>query len=904
MNAKILTHCLLFAFLSAALAAPPDFHRNIAPLLRQYCAGCHNDEDLKGELSLEFFADLQEEVNLRPGDPEKSQLIRLMTGKTEEPMPPADEPQPSAAEIAVFEAWIAAGAKGPQGEADVSILASLTVPKIAAKPGSGPITAIAQSKSGLQAIARFGSIQVGADLVIAELPGKVNALQFSPDGGQILAASGIAGLSGLAGLFDAKTGEKLAEFGDGYHRDVLYDAEFSPDGTKVATAGYDKRIAIWDRASGKRLRTIEIHNGAIFDLAFSPDSTVLASASADFTVKLWQVETGRRLDTLNQPQGEQFAVEFTPDGRFIVAGGADNRIRLWRFVSRTKPRINPLIRARYAHEGAVVKLAISGDGKSLISSGDDQAIKQWNLPKLTQIQALEDQPDVAAALILTNPETLTVARLDGSQARFSLKSGERAGSKPSTGPSLAGSIAENGSGSPRKQAEIEPNDVPSEAMSARSLPAEISGKIAAAGDVDCFWFHARAGETWVFEVEAARRKSKLDSKVEVLHAGGDPVERVKLQAVRDSWFTFRGKDSSTADDFRVHNWREMELNEYLYANGEVVKLWLYPRGPDSGFKVYPGTGKRHTYFGTTALAHALGEPAAIVEPIPAGAQPAPNGLPVYTIFYENDDDSSRHFGTDSRLSFTAPQTGDFVARVSDVRGFGGEDFGYTLKMRPRQPDFRVANDLKDPEVNPGSGKEFALKVDRFDDFDGEVRVEITGLPAGFSATNPLIVEAGQHMAAGVLFAEADAKAPAPEEAKRSKLVAVAKLGGREVRREIGTFGEIKLGKAPEFRIEIRHEGEALEIRPGETISAKVVAERGKFAARIEFGRDDSGRNFAHGLYVDNIGLNGLMLPEGVSERTFFITAAPWVKPSERLIHLRTNQGGKQAARPVLLRVLE
>ena len=99
------------------------------------------------------------------------------------------------------------------------------------------------------------------------------------------------------------------------------------------------------------------------------------------------------------------------------------------------------------------------------------------------------------------------------------------------------------------------------------------------------------GEALTLEVNAARSKSKLDSRLEILHAAGQPVEQVVLQATRDSWFTFRGKDSDTSDDFRLHNWAEMELNEYLYANGEVVKLWLYPRGPDSGFKVYPGSGK-------------------------------------------------------------------------------------------------------------------------------------------------------------------------------------------------------------------------------------------------------------------------------------------------------------------------
>ena len=100
------------------------------------------------------------------------------------------------------------------------------------------------------------------------------------------------------------------------------------------------------------------------------------------------------------------------------------------------------------------------------------------------------------------------------------------------------------------------------------------------GDADCFRFTAAAGQVLLLDVEAARSKSQLDSRLELLHANGEPVPRVRLQAVRDSWFTFRGKDSTQSGDFRLHNWREMELDEYLYAGGEVSRLWLYPRGPD------------------------------------------------------------------------------------------------------------------------------------------------------------------------------------------------------------------------------------------------------------------------------------------------------------------------------------
>ena len=154
----------------------------------------------------------------------------------------------------------------------------------------------------------------------------------------------------------------------------------------------------------------------------------------------------------------------------------------------------------------------------------------------------------------------------------------------------------------------------------------------------------------------------------MLFRSGRPVAQVVLQAVRDSWFTFRGKNSTQSGDFRLQNWEEMDLDQYLFASDEVVRLWLYPRGAYSGFVVYPGAGNRHTFFHTSAVTHALGEPAWIVEPLPRGATPVPNGLPVFPIYWENDDESTTRLGTDSQIVFTPPHDGEFVARVTDVRG--------------------------------------------------------------------------------------------------------------------------------------------------------------------------------------------------------------------------------------------
>ena len=95
---------------------------------------------------------------------------------------------------------------------------------------------------------------------IGAFPGKVTALHFSPDGQRLITASGVAGLGGVAAIWNIADGALVRRF-EG-HRDILYDAELSPDGKILATCAYDKKIEIWDALSGKPLRTLEGHTGA------------------------------------------------------------------------------------------------------------------------------------------------------------------------------------------------------------------------------------------------------------------------------------------------------------------------------------------------------------------------------------------------------------------------------------------------------------------------------------------------------------------------------------------------------------------------------------------------------------------------------------------------------------------
>jgi hypothetical protein len=349
----------------------------------------------------------------------------------------------------------------------------------------------------------------------------------------------------------------------------------------------------------------------------------------------------------------------------------------------------------------------------------------------------------------------------------------------------------------------------------------------------------------------------------------------------------------------------MELNDLLYLQGEVVKLFRAPQGPDSGFLFYASAGKRRAYFDTSATAHALDEPCYIVEPHPLGAKLAPNGLPVFTLTHQNDDDGERKLGSDSKLTFTAPTNGSYLVRVTDTRGHGGDRFAYRLVVREPQPDIAVSLAGANPTVNAGSGQSFTVSAERTDGFDGEIRVDISGLPEGFSVTTPLVIQAGHSEAKGTLYAALDAPKPAGTNAGVTKFSATATIASQAVTKDVTGLGTIKLGEKPKLWVSLEPDAATnstapivLTLAPGQRLPAWLKIQRHGHEDLVTFFVE----NLPHGVIVDDIGLNGVLIPKGEEERQIFLTAAKWVPEQDRWCYAIEQQAGKQTSRPVLLKI--
>jgi hypothetical protein len=476
--------------------------------------------------------------------------------------------------------------------------------------------------------------------------------------------------------------------------------------------------------------------------------------------------------------------------------------------------------------------------------------------------------------------------------------------------------------------EAEPNDAPERANSihipARPEPGAgeaapgrggaVHGRIGASGDADLYAFESEAGKAWVIETEAARRGSPADTRIEVLTADGKPVPRVQLRAVRDSYLTFRGIDANTLEA-RLAHYEEIGLTQFIYWRGEVNRLHRHPRGPDSGFAMYSVGGARRTYYDSTSVSHALEETVYVVEAHPPGTTHPANGLPTFTLNYANDDDARRKLGSDSRLHFTAPAKGTYLVKVADARDGGGERHVYRLEIRESRPDFAVAIEGFNASPPPGGGFGFTVRVDRIDEFEGPVRVDITGAPPGYVVSTPIVVETGHLEAQGAFCALPDAVKPADEAASGMKAVATAVLGGAETTRPVPGIGKIGLGgEKPKIRVWIEPWSEGQEkapppsppgvvpeiaVSPGTLTPAWLRIEREGFNEPVNFELE----NPPHGVFVADIGLNGVLIPPGETERKIFLKCEGWVAPAERLCHARATQTGGTSP-PVRVRVAE
>ena len=215
----------------------------------------------------------------------------------------------------------------------------------------------------------FGMLTPGSRWAIRLHVGYMHSVAFSLRRALLATASGNErGNQGEAQLWDAATrmpiGEPLK------HGGQVWAVAFSPDGAKLATAGFDNTARLWDVATRKQQAEPLMHQSYVNAVAFSPDGLILATASREM-VQLWDVITGARLGEPDLHDSLVWSVAFSPDGTKIATTSVNKTAQFWDTATR-KPLGAPL-----RHYGVARSVVFSPDGTRLATASDDHMARLW-----------------------------------------------------------------------------------------------------------------------------------------------------------------------------------------------------------------------------------------------------------------------------------------------------------------------------------------------------------------------------------------------------------------------------------------------------------------------------------------------------------------------------------------------
>jgi WD40 repeat protein/serine/threonine protein kinase len=167
------------------------------------------------------------------------------------------------------------------------------------------------------------------------------------------------------------------------HDNQIVSIDFNPDGSRIATASWDRTACLWETSTANRIKRMDDkntrHTASVFSVSFSRDGRSLVTASMDTLAKVWDGKTGAFVSQTAQRTTPLSSAMFSPDGQLFITASAGGVAQVWDTLT-AKPVTEPL-----EHREALSYAEFSPDGNlALTVSGNEALI--WNLPHIRPVE--------------------------------------------------------------------------------------------------------------------------------------------------------------------------------------------------------------------------------------------------------------------------------------------------------------------------------------------------------------------------------------------------------------------------------------------------------------------------------------------------------------------------------------
>ncbi len=400
-----------------------SFQKQIAPIFRASCIGCHSEKSAMGGLILTSYAKTMKGgkggAQVVAGKSADSKLVKYLIGTAQPKMPIGGTLK--TAEIDLIKKWIDQGAKIDPSLPDTQAPPPIKMPMRAVP---APITALLflpDNKTllvGTYRQVQFWNLETKQiEKVWDGHADTVRCLALSKSGKRLVAGGGTPGAGGEIRVLNLENFQTVLTLNE--HSDIVNAVVITPDDKKILSASTDKSIKIWEMETGKLLNTLRDHADAVFGLAISPNGKLIASSSADRSVKVWNVETAKRIYSLDAHEDWVFSVAISPNGSRFISTSSDSSAKLWNFGEGGSG-----VAFGIGHGGAVLASAFTSDSQRFATASADKTIKLYRVDG-NNYKTLTDAKDwVYSVRFSPNDKLVAGGTWDGSVLLWNTETGK------------------------------------------------------------------------------------------------------------------------------------------------------------------------------------------------------------------------------------------------------------------------------------------------------------------------------------------------------------------------------------------------------------------------------------------------------------------------------------------------
>ena len=172
------------------------------------------------------------------------------------------------------------------------------------------------------------------------------------------------------------------------HTASITTVAFSPDDEYIASGSEDSSVKLWERKTGREIRSFLGHNHLVYSVVFSPDGRYLISSHCAGrgsylptreNIKIWNIKTGEELFRISGQSGV-YSLDISADGKYILSGS-------YRIMNLWDINTGKEVMSFSGHTHIITSVSFSPDGRYALSASYDRTLRLWNISTGKEIRS-------------------------------------------------------------------------------------------------------------------------------------------------------------------------------------------------------------------------------------------------------------------------------------------------------------------------------------------------------------------------------------------------------------------------------------------------------------------------------------------------------------------------------------